>query len=323
MKFSSWARPAQPQAITVHGVQSEKSCALIERPFNKRHAGFAAVSLALCLLGFGTIWKLAEISLALDDNTTSHIALIPFITAVLIYWDRNKIFSNLRTSILPAVAGFAAAGAFLYVRWTYGLAFGAMDQLALSTAALISAFLGGFLLFYGSAAFKAGLFPLLFLALTIPIPSKVVSAVVHFLQMGSAATVSLLFMLTGTPAYRENTIFVLPGVTIEIAEACSGIRSTLAIVIVTLIAAHLVLHSNLRKAVLLAVVIPISLFKNAVRIVVLTLLAIHWDMDFLEGSLHRDGGFLFMLLGLALMYPILLALARSEKKTYIDSGVQL
>jgi exosortase len=301
----------------------ERAALQIDRAYIKRHAAFAAFSVGLGLLGFGTIWKLTAISLDWQDDTTSYIVLIPFISAFLIYSDRNRIFSNLRTSILPALAGFAVAAAFLYIRWAYGTGFQTIDQLALSTAALISALLGSFLLFYGSAAFKAGLFPLLFLALSIPFPSKVIAAVVHFLQMGSADTVSLLFMLTGTPAYQENTIFVLPGVTIEVAEACSGIRSTLAIVIITLIAAHFVLRSNWRKVVLLALVIPISLFKNAVRIAVLTLLAIHWDRDFLEGRLHRDGGFLFMLLGLALMYPILLALARSEKKTYVDSGVRL
>jgi exosortase len=300
-----------------------ETSAFIDRAHIKRHAAFAAFSFALFLLGFGTIWKLAAISLDQNDNTTSYIVLIPFISAVLVYWNKNKIFSNLRTSVLPAVAGFAAAAVFFCIRWTYGTTFESIDQLALSTAVLISALLGGFLLFYGSAAFKTGLFPLLFLVLSIPIPSRIIAAVVHFLQTGSADTVSLLFMLTGTPAYRVGTVFMLPGVTIEVAEACSGIRSTQAIVIVTLIAAHFVLRSNWRRAFVLAVVIPISLFKNAVRIVVLTLLAIHWDMGFLEGRLHQDGGFLFMLLGLFLIYPILLALGRSEKRTYIDNGVRL
>jgi exosortase len=287
-----------------------------------RHKLFAAFSFGLLLSGLDTIRQLIAISLDWDDKNTSYIVLVPFISAVLIYWDRKSIFLNLRTSIRPAAVMFGAAVIFSYARWTHGQGLQLIDQLALSTAALVSAFLAGFILLYGFAAFKAGLFPLLFLSLSIPIPSRIIGAVVHFLQTGSAATVSLLFMLTGTPAYRDNVIFVLPGVTIEVAEACSGIRSTLAIVIVTLIAAHFILRSNLRRAALLAAVIPISLFKNAVRIVVLTLLAIHYDMDFLKGSLHNDGGFVFMLLGLSLMYPVLLALARSERKTYIDSGVR-
>jgi exosortase/archaeosortase family protein len=69
------------------------------------------------------------------------------------------------------------------------------------------------------------------------------------------------------------------------------------------------------------VVVPVSLFKNAVRIVTLTLLALHVDMSFLTGSLHQDGGIVFMMIGLAILYPFLVLLMRSEEKN-LYRGVQ-
>ena len=184
----------------------------------------------------------------------------------------------------------------------------------LAAATIVAFGLGGFLSFYGIDAFKAGLFPLAFLGLAIPVPTRLMDECVVFLQKGSSSVVAILFTLTGTPFFRTNdVVFALPGLTIEVAEACSGIRSTLAILIVTLLASHLLLRSPWRKVALLLMVIPISLVKNAVRIVTLSLLAIHLDMGFITGSLHHEGGFVFMGIGLLLMYPVLWLLMRSER----------
>jgi exosortase len=187
------------------------------------------------------------------------------------------------------------------------------------TAALLACWLGGFLFVYGTAAFRVALFPLLFLALAIPIPQRIIDGLMLFLQRASADLVSIFFTLTHIPFFRNDMVFTLPTVAIEVAEACSGIRSTIGMLIVTLLAAHLLLQSNWRRIGLLLMVIPISLFKNAVRIVTLTLLATHYDMSFLTGNLHHEGGVLFMLGGLGLMYPVLSLLARSEVK---HSGVR-
>ena len=211
------------------------------------------------------------------------------------------------------MTAFAIGGAIRYALWKYGLIVAENDQLVLACAAVLAFWLGGFLLFYGSVAFRNCLFPLMFMVLAIPIPDRLMEEFVRLLQTGSSDLVSVLFTLTGTPVYRQSrNVFALPTVTIEVAEACSGIRSTLTMLIITLLAAHLSLRSNWKKIALLASVIPVSLFKNAVRIVTLTLLAIHYDMSFLSGSLHNDGGVVFMMGGLFLLYPILIILVRSE-----------
>jgi exosortase len=295
--------------------------AAYDRDQVRRHVLFGAFSAALLLFSFRTVEKLFALSANWEDKHSTYVILIPFIAVTLIYWDRERIFSVLQTSIGPAVAGFIVSAAIYFIDLQYGGRLDDNDNLSLMTAAVVAAWLAGFMLIYGLPAFRAGLFPLLFLGLTAPMPTRIMSAMVHFLQYGSASLVGFLFALTGTPAYRENVVFVLPGLTIEVAEACSGIRSTLGIFIVTLLASHMLLRSNWRRTALVLAVIPISLFKNGVRIVVLTLLALHLDMRFLTGSLHHDGGILFMLLGLVMMYPVLSLLIRSEARN-TASGVR-
>jgi exosortase len=277
--------------------------------------------MGLALLGMDTIRRVIALSLDWEDKHSSYVALIPIISVTLIFWERNRIFSKLTTSAGWAAAAFAVSAGLYYLRSAYGQSLNPNDDLGMKTAMLIAAWIAGFLLTYGVVAFKAALFPLLFLGLTVPVPSRIMDGIVHFLQNGSADAVSVLFALTGTPAYRNNVVFVLPGATIEVAEACSGIRSTLAILLVTLLAAYMLLRSTWRRTALLLAVIPISLFKNAVRIVTLTLLAIHYDMSFLTGSLHNDGGIVFMMIGLLLEYPLLSLLVRSEAKHCVENGV--
>jgi exosortase len=288
-----------------------------------RHILFGLFSAALVLLANAPIRQLIKLSMNLGNSHLSYIGLIPFISAALIYFNRRAIFSTLESSFLPAALMFAAGGAGYFLGYTRGLRINENDSLTITTSAVIVFWLGGFLLAYGFPAFKAALFPLLFLAFAVPIPLRVLNGFVLLLQRGSAELVSILFTLTGTPVYRSSTfVFDLAKVSIQVAEECSGIRSTLGMIIVTFLAAHMVLRSNWRRAVLLLTVIPFALLKNAVRIVTLTLLAVHVDMGFLTGKLHGEGGILFMAIGLVLMYPVLAFLAKPEAKTF-DSGVRL
>jgi len=84
--------------------------------------------------------------------------------------------------------------------------------------------------------------------------------------------------------------------------------------ITCLLAAHLYLRTPWKIAVFILLVIPLSIVKNGIRIVTLTLLSLYVDPRFLTGSLHRDGGFVFFLLALLLLFPIFLVLERSENR---------
>jgi exosortase len=172
--------------------------------------------------------------------------------------------------------------------------------------------IGGFLLAFGGTAFRAALFPLLFLLFTIPIPIPIVQVATLWLKTGSAAATAALFSLTGTPYLREGFVFSLPNVVIEVADECSGIRSSIALLLTALLAGHSLLTRAWARAVIVLAILPVSILKNGIRIAALTLLSIHVDPGFLTGQLHHEGGIVFFLLALGMLAPLVVALRRYE-----------
>jgi exosortase len=252
------------------------------------------------------------IQTALSSDTYSHILVIPFVSLALVCMDRKQLFGTLDNGTLPAAALGVAGAALGAFTWRTASASPASDWLFLAVLSFLLFVWAGFLLFYGSSAFKAGRFPLLFLLLMLPVPGPLLDRFITWLQVGSADVADWIFRLSGTPFLRQGLVFVLPTVSIEVARECSGIRSAQALLITCLLAGNFFLRSNSRCAVLLAAAVPMLVIKNGIRIATLTLLAVHVDPSFLTGSLHRDGGFVFFGIGLIILLPLLLWLQRTE-----------
>jgi exosortase len=195
------------------------------------------------------------------------------------------------------------------------------DRLSIRTLFLLIILLGTYLFFCGRIAFKKAIFPIFLLVFMIPIPESVLSGTVEVLRQGSTQMTAWLFYLTGTPYFREGTYFQLPSLNINIAPQCSGIRSSLALFITMLLAAHLMLKTGWKRVLLVLLAIPFAMLKNAIRITALSLLAIHVDMRILtKSSLHQEGGILFFLLALLIMMPVLFFLRRSESSHISKTG---
>jgi exosortase len=177
---------------------------------------------------------------------------------------------------------------------------------------MVLLWLSGFALFFGREALKNGRFPLLFLCLTIPFPVVLLNHSIYFLQRGSADIAEMIFDLVGVPALREGFVFHLAHFNIEVAKECSGIRSSLALLILALVAGHLLLRTPWKQVVFVIAGLLIMVVKNGVRIATLTILAEYVDPGFLFGRLHHGGGVVFFLLGLVLLLPILWLLQRGE-----------
>ena len=173
--------------------------------------------------------------------------------------------------------------------------------------------LSGFALFFGREALKNGRFPLLFLFLTIPFPVVLLNHSIYLLQRGSAEIAEMIFDLGGVPALREGFVFHLAHFNIEVAKECSGIRSSLALLILALVVGHLFLRTLWKQVVFVIAGLLIMVVKNGVRIATLTILAEYVDPGFLYGRLHHEGGVVFFLLGLLLLLPVLWLLQRGEK----------
>jgi exosortase len=245
------------------------------------------------------------------DSTASHLILIPLVTLVLIIQSRSSIFSSIRWAMGGGIAAIGTgvgilAAARLYPSWPGG------DALSWMVAAIAILWVGGFLFFYGWPAARAAAFPLLFLAFMIPLPQALLNGATQVLKAGSAEAVAGLFTLSGTTYFRDGFMFSLPGFDIVIADECSGIRSSIALALTSLLAGDMFLKNGWTKVLLVLAALPIAVIKNGVRIVGLSLLALHVDPEYLTGQLHHEGGFVFFLLALAMLGPVLHVLRRFE-----------
>lgn len=244
----------------------------------------------------------------------SHIPVIPLISLCILIFSRKRIFAEVSWQWRGGL-GLVAPGlvALLSAKRMSGV--NENDYLSVVMLGAVLSVMGSFVLVYGGRAFKEGLFPLLFLVFVIPVPKFILDPFVELLQTSSAHATHLLFNLTGIPFHRDGFIFALPGITIEVAEQCSGIRSSIALIITSVFAGYLFLKRGWSRLILVLSFFPITVLKNAMRIATLSLLASYVDTRFITGSwLHKSGGIPFFAVGLALMAPVLWGLIKWEQK---------
>jgi exosortase len=251
---------------------------------------------------------------SLGNELYSHIILIPFVSMYLVYTGRRQIFRENGTSVIPGSILIVAGVVFYLIGKLLGTDLNTNDYLSVMTFAAVLSWIGGFILFYGLESSRLALFPLLFLFFMVPVPGFLMERIILLLQTCSAEVSYGVFKLTGVPIFREGFTFHLPGLSVEVAKQCGGIRSSLVLFIVSLLMGHLFLSSWRRKVVLSLWVLPVTIIKNAIRIVTLTLLGAYIDPRILESTLHRRGGIPFFVMALSLLGVVLWFLRRSESR---------
>jgi exosortase len=158
----------------------------------------------------------------------------------------------------------------------------------------------------------AALFPFCCLFLMVPVPTAWMDGISVALEHGSADVSYALLRLIGIPVFRQGMRFSLPGLDVEVAPECSGIRACLVFVMMAILMSRVYLRSNSRRWALVLMTIPIAIFKNAVRIVILSSLSVYVNRAILDSPLHHRGGPVFALIGVAIFVPLLYALQKSE-----------
>jgi exosortase len=272
------------------------------------------LSLLLLLAAVAWFWQplVTLFSLTRQQEHYSHIVLIPWLSAYVLYLDRKAIFTSREWS--PWLGSLVIGmGGWSY--WSADAAIFAPDQLSITILALVVICWGIFVSCYGVTLCRKFSFGLLFLLFMVPLPSFLLDAIIGFLQRSSAEATEVLFSLLGVPVFRQGFVFSLSNFTIHVAEECSGIRSALSLFITSLVAGHFFLRSAWTKTGLVAVVVPLAIVKNAFRIVGLSLLANYVDPTFItDSALHRKGGIPLFLLSLVLLLSLAWLLRRFEKK---------
>jgi exosortase C (VPDSG-CTERM-specific) len=190
------------------------------------------------------------------------------------------------------------------------------DYLALMVFSFVCFLVAGGFVFLGRKWMAAVAFPVAFLFFMVPLPDGVVVRLVTASKLASAEAANMIFHISGNPVFRNGTVFQLPGMVVEVAQECSGIRSSLVPFISGLLVSHLLLGSPWRRALLVVVVIPLGILRNGLRILVISLLCVHVGPHMIHSYIHRrggpTGGPIFFVLSLIPLFLLLWWLRREE-----------
>ena len=166
----------------------------------------------------------------------------------------------------------------------------------------------------------AAAFPMAFLIFMVPLPDGAVQWLENASKMASAETAGLFFRIADTPVLWKGSVFQLPGITIRVAQECSGIRSSWVLLLTSLIASHMFLRSPWRQVVLVAFVIPLGILRNGFRILVIGLLCVRYGSGMIDSPIHHQGGPVFFVLSLFPLFLLLWWLRRGDRRRECQSA---
>jgi exosortase len=235
------------------------------------------------------------------------------VSGYLLYIRRRSLETTYRTS----TGGTAIVGAIGLAALAAGLGWRASmsvnDGLGLMALAYLSIVAAGGFLFLGANWMAAAAFPITFLFFMVPLPDAAVGLLETASVMASADVSAFFFRITGTPLIRDGAVLMLPGIVLEVAQECSGIRSSWVLFITSLLASNLVLKSPWRRIVLVAFVIPLAIVRNGFRILVIGVLCAHIGPHMIDSIIHRRGGPVFFVLSLGPLFLMLAWLRQQER----------
>jgi exosortase C (VPDSG-CTERM-specific) len=257
------------------------------------------------------------IGYALRSDLHSHMVLIPLVSGYLVWLKRRdplpRPAGSPALAMIPLAFGLVALNAWFTHQWNSPTS-KLNDYLALTSFAYVCLLWAGMLALLGGRWLKEFAFPALFLIFIVPLPTVAEHGIEVFFQYTSAEAAALLFHFTGSTVFRDGMVFQLPGISIRVAEECSGIRSSLVLFITSLVAGHMFLRSPWRRAALAFFVIPLAILRNGLRIFTIAMLCVHVSPDMIDSVIHHRGGPVFFGLSLIPFFALLLWLRRREMR---------
>ena len=276
------------------------------------------IFLGLCLAPLAVCWRAvaATLALALRQDAYTHILLILPISIglVVMSWKGHewKPKPNIRWG--AALLGLAALIGSAGLRWGREGVLAGDVSLAVEMLALVAWWIGSFVCCFGSRICRGCLFPLFFLFWLVPLPGIALSYVIHFLQQGTVSSAYAMLTALGVPVIRNGTDLTLPGLTLQIVEECSSIRSSMMLVVSSTVMAYLLLHSYWARGIVMLAALPLAILKNALRVLTLAVLGAYVSPRILDGPLHHQGGVLFFAVSLMGMFTLIWLMGKAERR---------
>jgi exosortase len=248
----------------------------------------------------GVLYYDVMVRLARDwwtDPNFSHGFLVPLFSAFVLWRDRKRLAAlTAKPSWFGAVV-IASSLAMLIVG-TLGAEF------FLARASLVFLVGGTVIFFLGWAYFRAVLFPWACLFLMIPIPSIIFNQITLPLQFLASRVAAGGLTAIGIPVLRQGNIIALPTTQLEVAEACSGIRSLVSLGTLAVIYGYLVNENAWRRVALFIAAVPVAVVANGARVAFTGIVAQYWNPDKAQGFFHEFSGWVIFLVSVSMLFLV-------------------
>jgi exosortase len=256
--------------------------------------------IALIVVMLAVLYSKVAVKLVYDWYTIpdySHGFLVPFF-ALFLLWDKRKLLSQIPIKQTWTGLPLVLFGVAVLVLGVYGV--------DLFTARFSFVFLLAGLIWtlFGAAMLRELRFPLLVLVLAIPFPTIIFNQITFPLQLMASSIASSILPMLGVPTLHEGNIIQLPIMKLEVAEACSGIRSLMSLFTLAIFYGYFLERTTTRRVILALASIPIAVAANVARIVGTGLCVQYWDPDKAVGFFHEFSGWVMFVISLGLLYLV-------------------
>lgn len=229
-----------------------------------------------------------------QDPNYSHGFVVPFIAGYFLYERRANLLEEPVDPWWPGFLLICCGVVQLVLGWLATEYFTMRSSLVVTLAGMT-------LFFFGKRLFSLMLLPLGYLIFMVPLPYIIYDLVAFPLKL-FVTKVSIAFLkLSGVVVMREGNVIQLPSTTLEVADACSGIRSLISLLALAVAYSFFIRLTPLRRAVLIVAAIPIAVCANAFRVIGTGFLAQYWGARAAEGFFHEFAGMAVFAVALGLL----------------------
>lgn len=242
------------------------------------------------------VWKNLISNWSASEEYSHGFLIVPL--ALYITWLKKDVLIKLPAS--PSIWGFfiTSFSLILYILSSYA------EISTLKSCSMVLLLGGSIVYLFGFRVFKEILFPWALLFFMIPIPQQIYSSLTMPLQLLVTKVSVLVSSVIGVPIYREGNVIHLPEKTLEVVNACSGLRSIIAVLTLSLVFGYFSLKSNTLRALLFIFGIPAAIISNLIRVTSIVFAFYYFKFDLTSGTIHTIFGLVIFMIALIIIYLI-------------------
>lgn len=257
---------------------------------------FIFILLAAFIFCFFPVWQGLIHAWASSDEYSHGFFIIPL--CFYIVWLKKEALAQ-----VPVKSSLLGFGMIIFALLLYVFAYHA-EIMTLSSFSMVFLTAGAIAYFYGFLMLKKLIFPLFLQLFMIPVPAQIYSKLTIPLQLFVSEISVWLSSIFEIPIYRDGNLIYLPDQTFQVVQACSGLRSMVALLTLCVVFGYFTLRSNFLRTILFITGVPVAILVNIIRVLIMILFFYYFNIDLTSDSVHTVFGLVIFGLALILIYFI-------------------